>query len=135
MRGDISALSDQSHLQRISKADAARIKVDLNGPGLTGFGIKLQIGEAAVGDDQGVASLEYFLRWGGAEQGDSSGGQWMIIRHDAFPQKRLHDRSPERFREWENFRLRAQAAASCQDRDLGLGINDGGDTFDHGLGG
>ena len=58
---DIPAMSDQSHLHRISKADAARIEVDLNGPGLTGLGVKLQIRETAAGDDQGVARFEDFL--------------------------------------------------------------------------
>ncbi len=56
------AVANQADFYRVPESDSRRIKIDLDGPGLSGLGIKFHIRKRRSDEKQGIAILQSLLR-------------------------------------------------------------------------
>ena len=93
---DDLAIADQTHIHRVTQADAGGGDIDLNGFRLTRLRQKLNIREACARDDERVAFLQRVLRRRGSQKADAADAVRVAVRDYGFPDKALMTGAPVR---------------------------------------
>ena len=120
---DTPALADQADVRRKTQPDARRVNVNLDALGLARLGVELHVGEAAAGDNQGVALLHGVLRGGRAEQADAPRGEGTVVGDHALAEQGLDDRAAHFLGQLQDLLAGVQTAAPGQDGHLGAGVD------------
>jgi hypothetical protein len=118
----------ESDLDRVAEANSHPVEVDLDGAGLAGPGVELDVGERRAGHAKGVALLQSVLRRFGPQEPDSSRRVGAVVRYRGFAEERLDDRRRQRLGELLELVGGRQSSLADEDGHLIRQVRDAGHT-------
>ncbi len=88
---DALCVADQGRVYGMAEPDTGGVQIDLNAPGLAGFGQELHVGEAGADDDEGVAVFHGIDGGRGAEEPETAGSVGAAVGERGLAEERFDD--------------------------------------------